>query len=134
MHFTDKVADAIVGLLKIKYETNTFYFADKIKKTMFQRVVLSKIYNLSNFPSTETRDELAIIIGLPMRSVQIWFQNRRQQSRKSIRDHHSKIGKLSQLFIDNYRVPTRKLVEIAYNCYIEIHSCISNDSLKFSTE
>ncbi|PIA16204.1 Homeodomain-like protein, partial [Coemansia reversa NRRL 1564] len=46
-----------------------------------QLKVLNDIYLKTAFPSTETRNRLARELGMTPRTVQIWFQNKRQASR-----------------------------------------------------
>ncbi|KAJ1670042.1 hypothetical protein GGF38_001802 [Coemansia sp. RSA 25] len=51
--------------------------------------VLNKVFASTSFPSTELRNRLARDLGMTPRTVQIWFQNKRQASRQ--RDgHHSR--------------------------------------------
>ncbi|KAI0092943.1 hypothetical protein BDY19DRAFT_989631 [Irpex rosettiformis] len=50
-----------------------------------QLKVLNETYNRTAFPSTEERNELAKKLGMSARSVQIWFQNKRQAMRQSTR-------------------------------------------------
>ncbi|OSD06902.1 homeobox-domain-containing protein [Trametes coccinea BRFM310] len=50
-----------------------------------QLKVLNETYNKTAFPSTEERNELAKKLGMSSRSVQIWFQNKRQAMRQSSR-------------------------------------------------
>ncbi|KAJ2413889.1 hypothetical protein H4218_001290 [Coemansia sp. IMI 209128] len=51
--------------------------------------VLNKVFSTTSFPSTELRTRLARDLGMTPRTVQIWFQNKRQASRQ--RDgHHSR--------------------------------------------
>ncbi|KAJ1835983.1 hypothetical protein LPJ63_000699 [Coemansia sp. RSA 2711] len=54
-----------------------------------QLEVLNKVFASTSFPSTEMRNRLARELGMTPRTVQIWFQNKRQASRQ--RDgHHSR--------------------------------------------
>ncbi|KAJ1993022.1 Short stature homeobox protein 2 [Coemansia spiralis] len=54
-----------------------------------QLEVLNKVFASTSFPSTEMRNKLARELGMTPRTVQIWFQNKRQASRQ--RDgHHSR--------------------------------------------
>ncbi|KAI0344648.1 homeobox-domain-containing protein [Trametopsis cervina] len=52
-----------------------------------QLKVLNETYNRTAFPSTEERIELAKKLGMSARSVQIWFQNKRQAMRQSSRQN-----------------------------------------------
>lgn len=47
-----------------------------------QLKVLNETYQRTAFPSTEERHALALELDMPPRSVQIWFQNKRQQERQ----------------------------------------------------
>lgn len=52
--------------------------------TSSQCRVLNKVLEQTAFPSTEIRENLAKILGMKPRTVQIWFQNQRQKSRQVI--------------------------------------------------
>ncbi|EKM54477.1 uncharacterized protein PHACADRAFT_258345 [Phanerochaete carnosa HHB-10118-sp] len=56
-----------------------------------QLKVLNETYNRTAFPSTEERIELAKKLGMSARSVQIWFQNKRQAMRQSSRQAASAV-------------------------------------------
>ncbi|KAK9380280.1 Homeodomain-like protein [Kockiozyma suomiensis] len=51
------------------------------RATPFQATRLEEILQQTHFPSTEQRLELARELGMTPRTVQIWFQNRRQAHR-----------------------------------------------------
>lgn len=78
-----KTLEAVLGLLKFK-RGGSFYipFQEKIKKTPFQIKVLSELFKMTEFPSTTTRKDLSLLLGIPQRSIQVWFQNSRQAKRK----------------------------------------------------
>ncbi|KAI9296336.1 Lim3/4 [Neoconidiobolus thromboides FSU 785] len=46
-----------------------------------QTLILNSVYKITEFPTRQMRHYLAKILGLPPRSVQIWFQNQRQKKR-----------------------------------------------------
>lgn len=50
--------------------------------TASQSRVLRKVLEQTAFPSTEIRENLAKLLGMKPRTVQIWFQNQRQKSRQ----------------------------------------------------
>ncbi|KAI7879015.1 homeobox, partial [Lichtheimia hyalospora FSU 10163] len=55
---------------------------DKRKRaTPEQLAVLNKVFSQTSFPSTEMRLQLGKQLGMKPRTVQIWFQNRRQALR-----------------------------------------------------
>ncbi|KAG6920276.1 hypothetical protein DXG01_005045 [Tephrocybe rancida] len=62
-----------------------------------QLKVLNETYNRTAFPSTEERLALAKELGMTARSVQIWFQNKRQSMRQTNRQS-STMGSSSQPF------------------------------------
>ncbi|ELA46979.1 hypothetical protein VCUG_01510 [Vavraia culicis subsp. floridensis] len=49
--------------------------------TNSQAKVLKNYFNRNMFPSTEAREELAKILGMRPRTIQIWFQNQRQKTK-----------------------------------------------------
>ncbi|CAO3624230.1 unnamed protein product [Mucor fragilis] len=57
----------------------------KIKRrraTVSQTQALQRVFDKTAFPSTGLRENLARHLGMPPRTVQIWFQNKRQAARK----------------------------------------------------
>ncbi|KAF5380440.1 hypothetical protein D9615_004609 [Tricholomella constricta] len=62
-----------------------------------QLKVLNETYNRTAFPSTEERLALAKELDMSARSVQIWFQNKRQSMRQTNRQS-STVGSSSQPF------------------------------------
>ncbi|ORX74070.1 Homeodomain-like protein, partial [Linderina pennispora] len=46
-----------------------------------QLQILNKVFAETSFPSTETRNQLAQQLQMTPRTVQIWFQNKRQAAR-----------------------------------------------------
>ncbi|KAL4074188.1 hypothetical protein J3A83DRAFT_4371465 [Scleroderma citrinum] len=71
-----------------------------------QLKVLNEVYARTAFPSTEERAELAKKLDMSARSVQIWFQNKRQSMRQTSRQasssthttsHHQSFSMTSQV-------------------------------------
>lgn len=127
----ESFADSLVGILKLRYENEEMFSNDKIRKTELQTLVLTKLFDVSNFPSTETREEVAILLGLPQRSVQIWFQNRRQQFRKNNQERSHYEGanlnfgnnynfKSHPLIVDSHQIPTSQIIAVITESQIEI--------------
>ncbi|KAI9356091.1 Homeodomain-like protein, partial [Pilaira anomala] len=53
-----------------------------------QLLVLNRVFQSTCFPSTELRIELGKQLGMSPRTVQIWFQNKRQSMRSQTRYYH----------------------------------------------
>lgn len=70
---------AFIGLLKLK-RGDLLHSNRKIRthKNDFQKALLIDILQITKFPSSDTREELALILNHTARSIQIWFQNNRQ--------------------------------------------------------
>lgn len=126
-------ADAICGLLKFTgMRRKRNFVGEKIKKSQLQQNVLKKVYDITNFPSTETRNELALLLSIPQRSVQVWFQNRRQICRKKDRERPGSssekvlVNEYSKFVEENnedkdtedevFDVPTHILIDIIEKC------------------
>lgn len=117
-------ADALCGLLKfIGMRRRKHFVGEKVKKSQLQQNVLKRVYDITNFPSTETRNELALLLGIPQRSIQVWFQNRRQITRKS-KDKPILINEYNKFAAERddkddeevFDVPTYVLVDIILSC------------------
>lgn len=62
----------------------------KRKRASSQQLkVLNRVFATTSFPSTEVRNQLAAELAMTPRTVQIWFQNKRQASRQKD-GHHSR--------------------------------------------
>lgn len=123
--------DAAIGLLKMSaLRRRKTSFGVKVKKTNLQQAVLKNVYSITNFPSTETRNELALLLGISQRSVQVWFQNKRQISKKR---EGTRSSSNEKQFINEYNkflkadapeigdefvcdIPSSKLVDIINCC------------------
>lgn len=127
------LADSIIGILRLRNFQRREFSVEKIRKTSLQKRVLQEVYELTDFPSTNTREELALLLGLPHRSIQVWFQNKRQKNRKmpciidketlgnKENNHRSEqsVDINSVAMLDSYEIPTFKLIEIIEFCQEE---------------
>lgn len=79
----EKELEAVMGILKLKKGIMTQSgWPEKVKKTPFQIKVLQEIFRVTEFPSTSTRKDLSLLLSIPQRSIQVWFQNTRQAKRR----------------------------------------------------
>lgn len=103
--FKKNEVTAIFGLMKLndpQYITNS----TKYHKSDLQTRFLEEIYKVTNFPSTESRIDIAYLLSMPHRSVQVWFQNKRQRTRTvdhNLRDYFYDIS-LEELIVILLRV------------------------------
>ncbi|KAI9144087.1 Homeodomain-like protein, partial [Paraphysoderma sedebokerense] len=49
--------------------------------TREQTSVLKRVYSLTYFPDKATKEQLSKELNIPVRTIQIWFQNQRQYHR-----------------------------------------------------
>lgn len=78
----EKEIQAIMGIMKLR---NTWKFEEltiKFKKSPFQTKVLERIFRITNFPSSATRKDLSLLLSMPEKSIQVWFQNARQANKR----------------------------------------------------
>lgn len=79
----EKELEAVLGIMKFKKGGKEQHMSnEKIKKTPFQIKVLHELFKITQFPSTATRKDLALLLSIPARSIQVWFQNTRQARKK----------------------------------------------------
>lgn len=79
----EKEVQALMGIMKLRNVGKFKEQTVKFKKSLFQTRVLEGVYEITNFPSTSTRKDLAILLSMPEKSVQVWFQNSRQANKKT---------------------------------------------------
>lgn len=79
----EKIYEAAMGLLKLSMMgSRPFKMDGKIKKSAFQTKVLERIFAVAPLPSTSMQTDLALLLKIPRRSIQVWFQNARQARRR----------------------------------------------------
>lgn len=104
----EKEIQAVMGIMKLR---NTWKFEDqniKFKKSPFQIKVLEKIFRITNFPSSSTRKDMSLLLCMPEKSIQVWFQNARQAIKRT--KTHSE-GEFSEI----YDISVPQLLEIMRN-------------------
>ncbi|KAF9762294.1 Homeobox protein HD-11 [Nosema granulosis] len=75
--------EAALGLLKLnRYKRYDTRYGRQIRKTRLQTNVLNAVFDITKFPSTSTIVDLALLINIHPKSIQKWFQNTRQTSKK----------------------------------------------------
>lgn len=78
---TKNEIDALLGLFCLK---NDRMIKKQVReegykyKSKLQIQLLERVFQITKYPSTNTRTDLAILLEISPRSVQIWFQNTRQ--------------------------------------------------------
>ncbi|KAJ9049994.1 hypothetical protein DSO57_1002224 [Entomophthora muscae] len=56
--------------------------AHRIRLTRHQLSVLAHAFDITPYPDTDARNALSALLHIAPRTVQIWFQNKRQACRK----------------------------------------------------
>ncbi|KAK1349243.1 homeobox domain-containing protein [Hamiltosporidium tvaerminnensis] len=90
---TEKEADTLISLLKLNGECEYRFGTSGIYKYKdpLQISMLKKVYSMTSYPSTDTRNSISVLLKIPQRSIQVWFQNTRQ-AMKEIDYAESKYG------------------------------------------
>ncbi|CEJ01161.1 hypothetical protein G6F70_008012 [Rhizopus microsporus] len=65
----------------VLYESDEPVKAKRKRASPSQLYILNRVFQQTCFPSTELRIELGKRLGMSPRTVQIWFQNKRQSTR-----------------------------------------------------
>ncbi|KAF9761095.1 Homeobox protein HD-11 [Nosema granulosis] len=73
----EKKLQAVLGLLKLKGGCK-----NEGKKSLYQNLVLRKVFNIIKYPSQQTRKDLSFFLNLSEKSIKLWFQNERQSEDK----------------------------------------------------
>lgn len=76
----DKEYEVLIALVKLKRnsENRNTHSRSYQFKTPFQNYVLMRVFEYTSYPSSDARRDLATILKMSPRTVQIWFQNMRQ--------------------------------------------------------
>ncbi len=75
--------NGLLGMLKLRskipLQEELYLIKPRIHKSPFQKAVLHRVLNITPFPSTQTREDLALLLNHTSRGIQIWFQNKRNK-------------------------------------------------------
>lgn len=90
--------------------------------TSIQLVLLEQLYHRSSHPTREEREAVAQAAGMEMKSVTIWFQNKRQSERKVALHHaanpsHAEVHRPTHVYI-----PERGATSTQVSSSISSHS------------
>ncbi|OQS54151.1 HD-8 [Ecytonucleospora hepatopenaei] len=73
-HCLETISNAILGFLKFSNERKESKIS---KKSVYQKVVLEHVFNITQYPSKLIKETVAIILNLDLKVINIWFQNKR---------------------------------------------------------
>ncbi|WEL39491.1 homeobox domain-containing protein [Encephalitozoon hellem] len=108
--------EAIAGLIKLRRLSEKSYLGliGYKYKTRMQVDVLKKVFEITHYPSHDTRLNLAILLNISPRTVQIWFQNTRFVS-KGAKKKESQAGqdiegRTKIKMVTNLSIPVKYIV------------------------
>lgn len=76
---------AYLGLIRLKRSQRLHLEIGKCRKSPFQILVLTEVFKLTGYPSTQTKMDLSLLINLPIQAIQVWFQNERRSRRRRLK-------------------------------------------------
>ncbi|EQB62012.1 homeobox domain-containing protein [Vairimorpha apis BRL 01] len=68
--------EAVLGIISI-FKGNNITKSNSLKSTR-QIKILNYVFKLNMYPSADLRYDLSILLNYSPRTIQIWFQNKRQ--------------------------------------------------------
>ena len=77
--------------------------------TPFQTRVLKKVLQKTAFPSVALRSNLSKLLGVPGRTIQIWFQNQRQKARQQVQQRAQPLDVLASVASKTQTVAARQV-------------------------
>merc|ERR1712080_248744 len=86
-NLTKKEVTACIAMLELNnFQRLKNNPVEKFRKNVFQTNFLNNVYKICKFPSTNTRKNIGLIIGVLPRVIQVWFQNKRQKNKNIVDD------------------------------------------------
>lgn len=80
----------------------------------FQTRVLRKVLQKTAFPSVTLRNNLSKLLGVPSRTIQIWFQNQRQKARQQRQSNAEPLDVLASVASKTQTTQTNWREQIPY--------------------
>ncbi|KAH9411963.1 hypothetical protein HK407_02g04100 [Ordospora pajunii] len=74
--------EAALGLMKLGWMHKIDVSEQQLRKTRLQTCILNSVFKMSRFPSPKSVFDIALLINVHPKSVQKWFQNARQLSKR----------------------------------------------------
>ncbi|KHN70278.1 homeobox domain-containing protein [Ordospora colligata] len=74
--------EAALGLMKLNWMHKIQVSEQQPRKTRLQTCILNSVFRMSRFPSPKSVFDIALLINVHPKSVQKWFQNARQLSKR----------------------------------------------------
>ncbi|KAH9411797.1 hypothetical protein HK407_03g05470 [Ordospora pajunii] len=96
----------VLGLLKLMRDGEDTQQMGEVRtrKTMFQMTALKEVFKITAHPSKMTKIDLALMIKLPLKAVQIWFQNERSRKENLERSKMQAVSRGKSESIDPMRL------------------------------
>ena len=94
-----KIIDSTPEILK-SYEKRKTPSRPRIKLSEEQREALERCYLENQHPSSDRKELLEYKFNIPMKNIQIWFQNRRAKDRNNIEHKWGRMSTYPKEFID----------------------------------
>lgn len=123
MKVTEIEAMALIGIMKLKNSTLDPYELKRKQKSHRQYKVLEDVFEITMFPTERTKIDIGLLLGIPQRAIQVWFQNRRQRYRneetgsdESKLENNGEYEQLRQLRLTD-DISEEKLIEIVTKAY-----------------
>lgn len=114
--------ECIVSLLKMN--SNKYYFGNYEKITGWKKDFFEFVYLIHKYPSSLTRDRMALLSGFHTRKVQMWIQNRRTKKDAPIQNPRK--YELLRSIYKRLTPDERRYGDISYEILIDIFFIVTN--------
>ncbi|KCZ75471.1 hypothetical protein H311_03552 [Anncaliia algerae PRA109] len=125
-----RIIDSTQEILK-SYRRPSSVKRNRIKLTDEQKGALEETFKMNRHPTIETKELLEFKYSIPIKNIQIWFQNRRAKERSFEEEEKEKGRKYTENIWDKEKYP----ISYSYNNYnhndnnyLSNYSYYNNDS------